>query len=119
MEKDTKMINSLATLAGNYWRLLNSYERLIAESSTEKHTRLKSNYRNAERRLTAILNQHNIKIISYEGKAYTPNLAVTVVNDDEFSDNEKLIVEYMMEPTVMLGEQILSMGKAVLSKEGK
>lgn len=120
MAEDTKMINSFATLAGDYWRLLRSYERLIAESAPENHNRLKSNYRNAERRLTTALDENNIKIISYEGKSYTPNLAVTVVNGDEFDDNEELIINQMMEPTVMLGERVLSMGKAILSKkEGK
>ena len=116
---EDKIINSFATLAGDYWRLLRSYERLIAESSPENHNRLKSNYRNAERRLSSAINDHDIKIISYEGKDYTPNLAVTVVNGDEFDDNEELIINQMIEPIIMLGDRVLSMGKVILSKKGR
>jgi hypothetical protein len=117
MTENTKIMNSLATLARDYWRLLRSYERLIAESALNNHNRLKSNYRNAERRLSIVLDEYNLKIISYEGKKYTPNLAVTVVNADEFSDNDELIINQMLEPTVMHGEQVLNIGKAILSKE--
>jgi len=116
---EDKTINSFATLAGDYWRLLRSYERLIAESSPENHNRLKSNYRNAERRLSSAINDHDIKIISYEGKDYTPNLAVTVVNGDEFDDNEELVINQMIEPIIMLGDRVLSMGKVILSKKGR
>ena len=117
MTEDPKMINSFAQLAGDYWRLLRSYERLIAESSPENHNRLKSNYRNAERKLTTALNDHDIQIVSYEGKEYSPNRAVTVVNGDEFDDNQQLIINQMMEPTGTLGDRVLSMGKAILSKK--
>ena len=117
MVEDTKMINNFAKLASDYWRLLRSYKKLIEESSPENYNRLKSNFRYAELRLTSTLNEYNIKIISYEGKPYTPHLAVSVLNGDEFNDIDGLIINQMIEPTVMMDERIIKMGKAILSKK--
>lgn len=118
MLENNKCVIDLAKLAGDYWRLLRAYERLISESPQEKYSRLKSNHRNAERKLTAITEQNNIKIITYEGHEYTPNLPLSVVNSDEFGDGETLIISQTIEPTIMLDEQLLSIGKVILEVKG-
>ena len=118
MENVSNMV-PLADLASEYWKLLRAYERLIHESSPEKVNRLKSNYRNSERKLGVILEEQKLKIISYEERDYTPNLAVNVINVDEFENNEGLVIAQMLEPTVMHKEQVLKTGKAILKEKGE
>ncbi|MCY3674968.1 MAG: hypothetical protein OXH65_09425 [Paracoccaceae bacterium] len=117
MIENKKLLDDFAILISDYWRLLRMYKRLVAESKLENQSRLNSHFRNAERRLNQTLDEHKIKLISYEGKPYSPNLAVTVVNHDEFDDNENLLIHQMLEPTIIVGESYHSIGKAILSKK--
>ena len=115
--EENNAIKSFLKLASEYWRLLRAYERLMSEAPQSNQSRLKSTYRNSERKLSAILAEQKLKVLSYEGKEYTPNLAVTVINGDEFQDNENLIVSQMVEPTITQADKILSIGKAILRKK--
>lgn len=115
MNENIGTLTALAQLASEYWRLLRSHKSLMANFPPNNRTM--STYRNSERKLNTILEDQGIKIISYEKQEYSPNLAIKVLNNDEFETNEGLEISQMMEPTVMQGERILIMGKAILSKK--
>ena len=115
MNENIGTLTALAKLTSEYWRLLRNYERLMA--NLPPNNRTMSTYRNSERKMNAILEDQGIKIISYEKQEYSPNLAVTILNGDEFENNEGLVISQMTEPTVMQGDRILIIGKAILSKK--
>ncbi len=105
----------LAKFAIEYWRVLRSYERNLP--SMQKNASASSMIRNSEKKFMAILLENGLKISNLEGNEYSPNLPLTVVNADEFDDNEGLIVSQMIEPTIISEDGVVIMGKAILTKK--
>jgi len=115
VKQDLKPV--LAKIAIEYWRVLRSYERNLP--SMQKSTSASGTIRNSEKKFMAILTENGLRISNFEGIEYSPNLPLTVVNADEFDDNEGLIVSHMIEPTIVDEDGVVSMGKAILAKKGK
>jgi hypothetical protein len=113
---DTESIKSaLSKAAVEYWRVTRSYERNLLNLPNSSSAA--ATIRNSEKKFSAILAETGLRMISCEGKEYSPNLPITVVNGDEFASNEHLLVSQMIEPTIMDGDRIISMGKAILTKK--
>ncbi|MCB9980234.1 MAG: hypothetical protein H6863_03740 [Rhodospirillales bacterium] len=106
----------LAKLAIEYWRVLRSYERNLP--SMQNSTSASGTIRNSEKKFTAILSENGLRVTNFEGNEYSPNLPLTVVNADEFDDNEGLVISQMIEPTIVDDDGVVSMGKAILAKKG-
>jgi len=103
-----------------YWRVIRSYERNLSKiPNLQNSSSAAATIRNSEKKIFSILADAGLKLILCEGQEYSPNLPLTVVNGDEFNSNEDLLVTQMIEPTIMDGNKIISMGKAILIKKGK
>ncbi len=100
-----------------YWRVTRSYERNLL--NLQNSSSAAATIRNSEKKIFSILADAGLKLILCEGQEYSPNLPLTVVNGDEFNSNEDLLVTQMIEPTIMDGNKVISMGKAILIKKGK
>ncbi len=107
---------ALAKITAEFWRLLKSYDRTL--SSLPPDNKASSILRNSERKLTSILEETGMKIVVYDGQIYSPNLAVTIINTDEFNSEEEVIIGNTLEPTIVLDSRVLVVGKAVLKKKG-
>lgn len=105
---------TLVKLAAEYWKLLRSYERVV--TTLPPDNKLLSVGRNAERRLTSLMHEASLTLASYEGQPYSPNLAATAINLDEFSAEDELIVVQMLEPTILQNGIVLNSGKMLLEK---
>lgn len=108
---------ALVKLAIEYWRVARSYERNLA--NLPNSTSAEATIRNSDKKFSAILAESGLKFISCERQEYSPNLPITVINRDEFTSNDNLIVTQMIEPTIMEGDKVINVGKAILTaKEG-
>lgn len=109
------MNSTLSKLAIEYWRVVRSYERNL--SNLPNSSSAAATIRNSEKKFSSILADRGLRLISCEGQEYSPNLPLTVINGDEFTSNEHLLVAQMLEPTIMDGDKIINMGKAILAKK--
>lgn len=112
---DSNLKATLAKLTIEYWRLLRSYERNLPSMANSNSA--SGTIRNSEKKFTAVLKENGLRITNFEGHDYSPNLPLTVVNADEFDGNEGLIISQMIEPTIVDGENVINMGKAILTKK--
>lgn len=107
---------ALAHLAIEYWRLLRVCQRAIADQPIEKQTRGAAQLRYGQSRMEHLLQDHGLRLYTYDGTVYEPNLPVTVVNQEDVVGIEQLVVENTIEPTIMANGEVLAMGKVVLRK---
>ena len=114
-----EVLKDLANLSVEYWRLLRMYERAVKEQAPEKQFKASAQLRYSIKKLHKIMEKNGMRLITYEEKKYTPNLPVTVLNGDDFDDNEKLIIDQTLEPTIIESDQVLMFGKVVVRKEGE
>ena len=54
-----------------------------------------------------------------EGTIYDPGMAITPFNVDEFSPNDKLYVDQMIEPIIMGKEGLVKTGTVILKRVEK
>lgn len=106
---------TISKLAIEYWRVIRSYERNL--SNITNNSSAASTIRNSEKKFQSILQECNIRIYNFEGQDYTPNLPLTVINNDEFETNKDLIIHQMIQPTIVDENGVISMGKAVLTRK--
>jgi len=109
----------LANLSVEYWRLLRMYDRAVKEQAPEKQLKASAQFRYSSKKLHKIMEESGLRLIAYEGQKYTANLPVTVLNGDDFDDNEELIIDQTLEPTIIEGDRVLMFGKVVVRKEGE
>ena len=109
-------IKGMASLAVEYWRLLRLCKRTLMEQPPEKQVKGIAQVRYAFNRLVSILEENGIRLIAYEGEAYTPNLPVSVVNSDEFKNSGDLFIDQTLDPTLVRDGNVLVVGKVVVRK---
>jgi hypothetical protein len=70
-----------------------------------------------------------IKMIDFSGREYSPNLSIRVINEEDFTRDERFLIEEMLEPHLTvtmvqnsdensLGEQVLQVGLVSIRKVG-
>lgn len=105
-----------AELAVEYWKLLRAFERTIERLPPEHVARTAAQLRFSAGRLDALLKEGGLRLVTFEGQAYEPNLPVTALNADDFSDGDRLAIETTVEPAVVRDMSVLLLGKVVLNK---
>ena len=96
------------------WKMLRAFERSLADLPEEKASKRTAQYRYSKGRLEALLEIAQIRILTFEGQKFTPNLPVSPVNADEMIDLHDLVVESTLEPTIVGDNMILYVGKVLL-----
>lgn len=96
------------------WKMLRAFERTLADLPEDKALKRTAQYRYSKGRLDALLERAQIRILTFEGQKFTPNLPVSPINADEMIDLPDVVVESTLEPTIVGDNVILHVGKVVL-----
>lgn len=81
---------------------------------TEKYIRQINWFKNKNKELKE---KNNIEITNLEGQKYKEGLAVEVLNKEDLTGDEDIIISQMIEPIVMKDGNILKLGKIIIEKE--
>lgn len=111
MKADAETI--LGALAVDYWKLLRSFERLATEASAEKSARLQAQLRFSSGRLSTHLEACGLQVVTFDGQAIAPELPVVAINADEFEGHSGVIVESTLEPAIVAGSRVVSIGRVI------
>ena len=108
-----------AKLAIELWKLIRSFERALEMLPLDKQSKVKAQVRFSYNRLVSLLDDADIRIVSFDGKPFEPNLPVTAVNADDFDgETGNLVVKQTIEPAVVKETKVLVFGKVVLARRG-
>lgn len=111
--KDCKV---LALLAIEYWKLLRAFERAITRLPQEHVAKSAAQLRFSANRLDALLQEGGLNLVTFDGQAYEPNMAATALNADDFSGEERLVVDSTVEPALIEDMTVIVFGKVLLKK---
>ena len=104
----------LAALAVQYWKLCAAFERELGFASEERAAAGEAQLRFARRRLEAILGEAGLRLVVWDGVAFTPDVPASPVNAEDISDGVGAVVEATIEPTVTGPAGVVSAGKIML-----
>lgn len=109
----------LAALAVDYWKLLRSFERLASDAPADKSARLQAQARFSAGRLSSHLDACGLQLATFDGQAIAAEMPVVPINADELEGEPGVVVESTVEPAVVAGARIISVGRVVAAAGGK
>lgn len=107
----------VAALAVDYWKLLKSFERLASEMPEERSARLNAQARFSAGRLQTHLETYGLQLVTFEGQIIDPSMPIVAINADDLQDQQRVIVESTIEPAVVAGTKVISVGRVMASAE--
>jgi hypothetical protein len=106
----------LAELAVESWRFAKEYRRLVSKLDANEQSRFGNKLTFFLQRLQACLADGGLSLVNLEGQPYEMGIAADVLNLDEFSPQDSLVVDQMIEPVVMGPNGIVKTGKAMVRR---
>ena len=109
-------IRTTALIASEYWRLIRSFERAISHAAPGTKDRLTAQVTYSEGRLEKLTQELGLRIVTFDGVMFEPNLPAVAINGDEYASTENLTVERTIEPAVIQDTKVILMGRVFLTK---
>lgn len=103
----------VAALVVDYWKLLRSFERLAAELPEARAERLQAQARFSTGRLQAHLDAFGLQLATFDGQRIEPSLPIVAINADELEGEADPVVESTVEPAVVAGSRVISIGRVI------
>lgn len=110
------MQNSLVTIAMEAWRFCKVFERVLMKLDAGEQNRYKSQLRWFIKKTEEAMADAELRIVNVEGQPFDPGMAATPLNIGDFSAEDSLIVDQMLEPIIMGKDGILKTGIITLRK---
>ena len=117
MEQDySKMQGSLVAIATETFRVSKVLEKVLTKIDAEDQQKYASQFAWFFKKVTKELELNGIRLVNLEGKEYQPGDAIVPLNIADFSPNETLYIQQMIEPIIMNDGTILKTGTALLER---
>ena len=116
MEDTQKLLDSLIQIASELQRLERVFYKAIGKLDLDEQNKYASQFSWFTKRVTKALDQAGLTRISIENQVYDPGMAVTPLNLDDFDNDETLVVDQMIEPIIMRGNDVVKTGTVVLRR---
>lgn len=116
-ERSAILEQSLMDTAVESWRFARLFGRLVSRLDPGESTRYINQSRYFSKRLEENLEQAGIRLVNLEGQPYDTGVAATALNIADFSPDDVLVVDQMLEPIIMGNEGLLRPDTVTLRKE--
>lgn len=107
---------ALVELSIESWRLCRLFERVLTKLDAGEATRYANQIRYFQKNLESHLEGSGLKLVTHEGQPYDTGMAVTALNMEDFSPDDVLVIDRMIEPVVMGRDGVRKQGTVTLRK---
>lgn len=107
---------ALVDLAVESWRFARLFARALGKLDAGEASRYSNQLRYYTKRLEEILADTGLRLVNLEGHSYDPGMAATALNIADFGPDDQLLVDQMIEPIVMSGDELLKAGTIMLTR---
>ena len=107
---------TVTNMAVESWRFGRVFERLLTKLDAGESKRYQNQFRWFLKKVEESLEQSGLRIVNVEGHPFDPGMAATPLNIDEFNENDKLMVDQMLEPIIMGNEGLVKTGTVSLRR---
>lgn len=111
------MSSEMLKLIVESWRLNAVFKKAISQMEPHLQKRYLSRAEWFSKQVMNTLDYLEYRIPAFENQAYEPGLPLTPINIDAFEADAQLVVDYMLEPTIVDSKgNIIQTGSAVLRR---
>jgi hypothetical protein len=107
---------SIIDIAVEAWRFRCVFSNAVSKLDTAESNRYINQYLYFFKKVESALENAGLKIVNVEGKEYDTGLPLTPLNMDEFTQDDKLVIEQMIEPIIMNSGKVAKIGTAILRR---
>jgi hypothetical protein len=111
--------SALIEIAVESWRFSRVFLRLISKLDAGEGTRYVNQLRYFQKRIEESLDQVGLKLVNVEGQYFDTGVAATALNVADFSPDDRLIINQMIEPIIMGNEGLKRQGTVMVGKVEK
>lgn len=105
----------IAQLCQEYWKLASATEK-AAELLPEKEAkRLSGQLKFSMRQLDVLMEKMGLRLVDFAGEPFHVGLSVSVENAGDYSEDEVLVIDRTLEPTVMSGMTKIRLGRVIVA----
>ena len=116
MENIDRLKNSVIEIAVEHYRFKNTFMKAISKLDFEEQSKYMSQFAWFSKKVTKAVEEVGLRIVSLEGQAYDPGMAVTPLNIDDFEVEDELKIVQMIEPIIMQEDAVLKTGTVLLGR---
>ena len=110
------MRDAMINIAVESWRFYGRVQRLLLKLDVGEQEPYTNQLRWFIKKVEESLNQADLRIVNVEGQRFDAGMAVTPLNIEEFSADDILEVDQMLEPIIIIGNKGVKMGTVTLRK---
>jgi hypothetical protein len=110
---------ALIEVATESWRLSRVFARVLSKLDAGEGGRYVSQLRYFQKRVEDSLAPVGLKLVNVEGQPFDPGIAAEALNASDFSPDDQLLVDQMIEPIIMGPEGLKKQGTVMLRKVAK
>lgn len=111
--QDQKIIIDIAV---DSWRFSRLFEKILNKLDAGESARYISQYDYFREKLNSNLALGGLKLVNLQGQPYDAGMPIKVLNMEDFTSEDILLVEQMLEPIVMGHDGVIREGTAMLGK---
>jgi len=111
-----KLMQSLQEVAIESWRFSRLFSKVLQKLDAGESGRYISQLRYYLKSVESSLETAGLKLVNLEGQVYDPGMAATALNLGDFSPDDQLVVDQMLEPIIMGSEGLLKTGTVMLRR---
>jgi hypothetical protein len=112
----TSAVESLITVCIEGWRFARVYNRAVSKLDASHQSKYLSPLNYFLKQIEDNLKLFGFSLVGFEGQPFDPGLPIKAINLSDFSNNDRLIIDVMLEPVVMGKSGLLRMGSALLKR---
>ena len=113
---DKTYYESIAVIGSELCRFKGVFEKAISKLDLEEQSKYMSQFAWFSKKVTKAVEESGLRIVSLEGQAYDPGMAVTPLNIDDFEVEDELKIVQMIEPIIMQEDTVLKTGTVLLGR---
>lgn len=115
-KKYNNMKEALISIACEQFRFRQVFDKAIKKLDIEEQSKYMSQFAWFSKKVTKAVEEAGLRIVSLEGQAYDPGMAVTPLNIDDFEIEDELKIVQMIEPIIMQEDTVLKTGTVLLGR---
>ncbi len=111
--------DALIEVVVHSWKASRLSTRLVGRLEVGLQSRYLNQFRFFNRKVEESLKAAGYTFVRLEGETYETGMAVSVINMDDFEENDQLVIDQVVEPLIMKKGQICRTGTVMLRRVAK
>lgn len=107
---------AIVEIAVESWRFIKTSQRVLEKVDVQDKQKFVSKYNWYIKKLDDALDSVGLKLVNLENTRFNHGVAVSPLNLDDFSEEDILIIDQMLEPIIMGPNGVVKMGTVMLRR---